>query len=156
MMLCWLTIWRLLSRGSSEQKIKALSTIANILQGEPDNMTENFFQALDLRASGTRLPSMVELLFDMIKQPFADMTQVKDSSFYIRVTGFSGASLSFSNERFLKCSSQWIATPKIRHVHEHRKGLKSVEGKIIHYWLIELTSWHFQLQMALTLPPRLL
>merc|ERR1719295_234077 len=70
---------RLLSRGSSEQKIKALSTIANILQGEPDNMTENFFQALDLRASGTRLPSMVELLFDMIKQPFADMTQVSYS-----------------------------------------------------------------------------
>lgn len=70
---------RLLSRGSSEQKIKALSTIANILQGEPDNMTENFFQALDLRASGRRLPTMVELLFDLIKQPFADMTQVSYS-----------------------------------------------------------------------------
>ena len=98
-----------MSRGSSEQKIKALSTIANILQGEPDNMTENFFQALDLRASGTRLPSMVELLFDLIKQPFADMTQVKDSSFYIRVKEFSGESLTFQMKDFsnFHLNSQW-------------------------------------------------
>ena len=95
-------------------------------------MTENFFQALDLRASGTRLPSMVELLFDLIKQPFADMTQVKDSSFYIRVKEFSGESLTFQMKDFSNLS-QWIATPEIRHTHEHGKGLKSVEGKIIHY-----------------------
>ena len=91
-----------MSRGSSEQKIKALSTIANILQGEPDNMTENFFQALDLRASGRRLPAMVELLFDLIKQPFADITQVKDSSSYIRVKESSGPSLTFSNKDFFR------------------------------------------------------
>jgi len=74
------SLTRLLFRGTPDQKIKALSTIANILQGPdyPETPAENFYQALNLRAGETNNRAelsnnvMMDLLFDFIKQPFAD------------------------------------------------------------------------------------
>ena len=60
-----------ISRGTTKQKVTSWTAIANILRGEPDDVTQHFFQQLN---ELSRTP-ILELLFDLIKQPFADISE---------------------------------------------------------------------------------
>jgi len=121
--ICLLT--RNLSPGSSsKQKITALSTIANILKGEPDQMTENFYQLLDIKLSRSR-QHLLEMLFDMIKQPFADLCE---ASYFVLI------SIGSKEWGLLKM----VSLPGFVEYLLDRSTLTSKEAKDIRYELVKV------------------
>jgi len=66
---------RFMFRGNSDQKVTALAALASILSGDPDDVAQGFFQVLNDRAKEKKMGTMLDFLFNLIKQPFADISK---------------------------------------------------------------------------------